>query len=124
MSLLDKNFQDLKLEPYYNDLNFEQRRQAYQYFNNKNEFADSQYKQQYYQLAKRDAQKGFIFAKAIVFLTSNFERIRWDIYDSVGVGTNDLLDYKKGIQTFSNYVKVAGVVGAVALFYFLFKKGK
>ena len=98
----------------------------YQYVKSKPPYDVYQFKEHTYQLAKKDALKGKYFANGVVFLTTRWEKLRWGIYDKIGIGTNDLLEYDTAVSEFGNRIfkKILFLFLGIIFLFYIFKKAK
>jgi hypothetical protein len=124
--MYNNTFQDLKSQSYFDSLNFEQKKHLYQYVNSKPPYDVYQFKEHTYQQSKKDALKGSYGAKGVVFLTTKWEKLRWDFYDKIGIGTNDLIEYDTAVSEFGNRIfkKILFLFLGIIFLFFMFKKAK
>lgn len=116
-------FNQFKESLLYTQLTVIQKLNLEQYYNGVADYSGSQYKEQTYQMAKRDNSD---YGKAIVLMTTFLERSKWDFYDFLGFGSNDLLEYDTTITKTVNKVtqplKYGSFIIIGTIIYIILKK--
>jgi len=106
--------------PIATNLSQEQFNYIVDYYKDKADFSNSNYKEATYNNAVKFNDSNF--DKSIIFLTSDWEKLKWGTLDSMGVGAVDLVEYQDEVENMTNIVKITPLLVGAFLLYRVLKK--